>query len=254
MAGTDDIFAGVAPSTIAANILGMLNTVNGFNPSIHVYVATLTPMVNSVSSEVAPVNTAITNMVAQAKASGLNVSLVSMSDVTTADISGDGAHPTDAGYALMAQNFYSAILAQQPVSGGTPGGTSNAISSSIYNLVGGSGDDVLIGNSGPNMIYAGSGNTVLEGGGGTDTLVGGSGADQFFITPTAGTVTIQDFNPGNDWLVWDNITGLTSASQLTGSVVTQSGGQTTINLASFGVNEHVVLAGYTGSLSQSQFI
>jgi VCBS repeat-containing protein len=254
MAGTDDIFAGVPASTIAANILGMLNTVNSFNPSIHVYVATLTPMVNSVSSDVAPVNTAITNMVAQAKASGLNVSLASMSDVTTADISSDGAHPTDAGYALMAQNFYSAILAQQPVSGGTPGGTANAISSSIYNLVGGSGDDVLIGNSGPNLIYAGSGNTVLEGGGGNDTLVGGSGADQFFITPTAGTVTIQDFNPGNDWLVWNNIPGLTSTSQLTGSVVTQSGGQTTINLASFGVNEHVVLAGYTGSLSQSQFI
>jgi lysophospholipase L1-like esterase len=254
MAGTNDIINGVSASTIAANILGMLNTVNAFNPAIHVYVSTLTPMVNNVSSQVAPTNTAITNMVAQAKANGLNVSLVSMSDVTTADISADGAHPTDAGYALMAQNFYSAILAQQPATGGAPGGTANAITSSIFNLVGGSGDDVLIGNSGPNMIYAGSGNTILEGGGGTDTLVGGSGADQFFITPTAGTVTIQDFNPGADWLVWDKISGLTSTSQLNSSVVTQSGGQTTINLASFGVNEHVVLAGYTGSLSQSQFI
>jgi hypothetical protein len=67
-------------------------------------------------------------------------------------------------------------------------------------------------------------------------------------------VTIQDFSSTNDWLVWDKIPGLTSVSQLTGSVVTQSGGQTTINLASFGVNEHVVLANYTGSLSQSQFI
>ena len=254
MAGTNDIIAGTSASTIVAAIQGMLNTVNSFDPSIHVYVATLTPMVNNVSSQVAPVNTAITNMVAQAKANGLNVSLVSMSNVTTSDISSDGAHPTDAGYALMAQNFYSAILAQQPAAGGAPGGTANAITSSIFNLVGGSGDDVLIGNSGPNMIYAGSGNTVLEGGGGIDTLVGGSGADQFFITPTAGTVTIQDFNPSADWLVWDKIPGLTSTSQFTSSVVTQSGGQTTINLASFGVNEHVVLAGYTGSLSQSQFV
>ena len=179
MAGTNDIFAGTSASTIAANILGMLDTVNSFNPAIHVYVATLTPMVNSHSGNVAPVNTAITNMVAQAQASGLNVSLVSMSNVTTADISSDGVHPNATGYALMAQNFYSAILAQQPISGGTPGGTSNPISSSIFNLVGGSGNDVLIGNSGPNMIYAGSGNDVLEGGGGNDTLVGGSGADQF---------------------------------------------------------------------------
>ena len=177
-----------------------------------------------------------------------------MGNVPTSDISSDGVHPTATGYALMAQNFYSAILAQQPISGGTPGGPSNSISSSIFNLVGGSGNDVLIGNSGPNMIYGGSGNDVLEGGGGNDILVGGSGADQFFITPTAGTVTIQDFNATNDWLVWDNIPGLTSASQLTGSVVTQSGGATTINLASFGVNEKVVLANYTGSLSQSQFV
>ena len=254
MAGTNDIFAGTSASTIAANILGMLDTVNSFNPAIHAYVATLTPMVNSLSANVTLVNTAITNMVAQAQSSGLNVSLVSMSNVSTADISSDGVHPNATGYAQMAQNFYSAILAQRPISGGTPGGPSNPISSSIYNLVGGSGNDVLIGNTGPNMIYAGSGNTVLEGGGGNDTLVGGSGADQFFITPTVGTVTIEDFHSTNDWLVWDNIPGLTSTSQLTGSVVTQSGGATTINLASFGVNEKVVLANYTGSLSQSQFV
>ncbi|WP_216856449.1 GDSL-type esterase/lipase family protein, partial [Acidisphaera sp. S103] len=249
MAGTNDIFGNVSASTIAANILSMLETVNNFNPLIHVYVATLTPMVNSYSADVAPVNSAITSMVAQAQVSGLNVSLVSMGNVTTADISSDGTHPNATGYAQMAQNWYSAILAQQPVSGGTPGGASNPISSSIYNLVGGSGNDVLIGNSRPNLIYGGSGNDVLEGGGGNDTLIGGSGADQFLITPTAGVVTIQDFNPNNDYIVFNNIPGLTSASQLTGSTVTQNGGQTTISLASFGVNEQVVVAGYTGSLT-----
>ena len=114
---------------------------------------------------------------------------------------------------------------------------------------------MLIGNSGPNLIYAGSGNDVLEGGGGNDTLVGGSGTDQFYITPTAGTVTIQNFVLSqNDCLVFDKIPGLTSATQLTGSVVTQSGGNTTVNLASFGVNEQIVIANFTGSLSQSQFV
>jgi VCBS repeat-containing protein len=254
MAGTNDANAGIGPSTIAANILGMLNTVASLSPSTHVYVATLIPLNQGNSQVIPPANTAIENMVQQAKASGLNVSLVDMSNVTTADLGADGVHPSDAGYALIAQDWYSAILAQQPNSGGTPGGAAQTISPSIYNLVGGSGNDLLIGNTSPNLIYAGSGNDVLEGGGGNDTLVGGAGADQFVITPAAGTVTIQDFTPSqNDYLIFDKIPGLTSASNLTG-LVTQSGGNTNINLASFGTNLHVVLTNYTGSISQSEFI
>jgi trimeric autotransporter adhesin len=254
MAGTNDANQGVAPSTIAADILGMLDTVAAMSPSTHVYVSTLIPLNNGNPSVIAPVNTAIESMVQKAETSGMNVSLINNSNFTTADLATDGVHPTTAGYALLAQNFYSAILAQQPASGGTPGGSAQTISSSIFNLVGGSGNDLLIGNSQPNLIYAGSGNDVLEGGGGNDTLVGGSGTDQFFITDVTGTVTIQDFAPSqNDYLVFSGIPGLTSSTQLTGSVVTQSGGQTTINLASFGVKEQVVLANYTGSLSQTLF-
>ncbi|HTR15413.1 MAG TPA: GDSL-type esterase/lipase family protein, partial [Acetobacteraceae bacterium] len=254
MAGTNDIFEGVAPSTISANILGMLNTVASFSPSIHVYVATLLPMANSFSADVAPVDTAITSMVQQAQASGLNVSLVNMSNFTTADLSSDGTHPSATGYALMAQDWHSAILAQQPANGGTPGGIANQISSSIYNLVGGSGNALLIGNTQPNIISAGSGNDVLVGGGGNDTLIGGAGAAEFVITPAAGTITIQDFMPSaGDMLVFDGISGLTSAATLSGHV-TQSGGQTNIDLTSFGTNLHVVIQNYTGDLSQSQFI
>jgi hypothetical protein len=77
---------------------------------------------------------------------------------------------------------------------------------------------------------------------------GGSGADQFFITPTAGTLTIRDFNPD------DEVPGLTNSSQMTGSVFTQIGGKPTANLESFRVSEHVVLAGYAAGLSQSQLI
>ena len=254
MGGLNDLAAGIGASTIAANILGMLNTVHSFNPSIHVYVSTLLVTTDSVSGQIAPTNAAITSMVTQAEASGLNVSLVNMSNFTTADLSSDGAHPSTAGYALMAQDWYSAIVAQQPVSGGTPGGTATAISPSVVNLVGGSGDDLLIGNGGANIITAGSGNTVLEGGGGNDTLVGGAGADQFVITNATGTVTIDNFISARDYLVWDQIPGLTSVAQLTGSVVTQNASGTTINLASFGVNEQVVLPNYTGSLTQSLFM
>ena len=254
MTGTNDANEGVAPATIANDILGMLNTVHSMSPSTHVYVSTLIPLNNGNPNVIAPANTAIENMVQTAIADGLNVSLINNSNFPVSDLGTDGVHPDATGYALLAQNFYNAILAQDPSSGGTPGGNAQAISSSVFNLVGGSGNDVLIGNSSPNLIYGGSGNDVLEGGGGNDTLVGGSGTDQFYITPTAGTVTIQNFVLAqNDCLVFDKIPGLTSATQLTGSVVTQSGGNTTVNLASFGVNEQVVITNFTGSLSQSQF-
>ena len=69
----------------------------------------------------------------------------------------------------------------------------------------------------------------------------------------AGTVTIQDFTPAlGDFLVWQGIPGLTSAAVLA-SHATQTGGQTNVDLSSFGTNLHVVLANYTGSLAQSLF-
>jgi Ca2+-binding RTX toxin-like protein len=251
MAGTNDVFNSVPASTIAANIREMLDFVATASSSTHVYVATLTPIAGN--SAVASANSAIQNMVQQAKTSGLNVSLVSMSNVTTSDLF-DGTHPSETGYAKMAQNWYSAILAQQPNNGGTPGGNPQAISSSIYNLVGGSGGDLLIGDTRPNLIYGGGGNDVLIGGGGNDTLTGGSGGDQFVIRPIAGQVTIQDFSPtSGDFLVWDGIPGVTSASALSGHV-TQSGGQTNIDLTSFSSNLRVVLANYTGAVSHSLFV
>lgn len=95
---------------------------------------------------------------------------------------------------------------------------------------------------------------MLMGGGGNDTLIGGSGADQFDISAIAGTMSILDFLPSQgDMLVWDHINGLASTAALTGHY-TQTGGQTVINLSSFGTNLQVTLANYTGDLSHSIFL
>jgi hypothetical protein len=93
------------------------------SPLIHVYVATLPPISPStlIRRRSVSVNAAITLTVQQAIAEGLNVSLVSMSNLTLADLY-DGKHPSEAGYAKMAQNWFNAILATQPADGGTPGG------------------------------------------------------------------------------------------------------------------------------------
>ncbi|MEJ1978038.1 MAG: GDSL-type esterase/lipase family protein [Acetobacteraceae bacterium] len=255
MAGTNDLKQGVSPATVAANILGMLQTVSSMSPSTRVYVATILTANSSVISaqSISTANSDIKAMVQSAAASGIKVTLVDMSNVTLSDISSDGVHPNPAGYAQMSQDWYSAILAQQPAAGGTPGGTATPISSSIASLIGSNGNDVLIGNAGPNFITAGSGNDILNGGGGNDTLVGGSGADEFVIGAAAGLVNILGFNPAKgDYLDWNNIPGLTSLATLNAHV-SQSGGQTTIDLSSFGSNLHIALANYTGDLSHSIF-
>jgi VCBS repeat-containing protein len=250
MAGTNDVLQGVPQATIIANLTSMINMIAAASPSTQIYVATLTPLT---ADSVTSINAAITTMVSQASAAGQHVNLVSMSNVTSGDIGADGVHPTAAGYSLMAQNWYNAVIAHQADQGGTPGGTVTTIASSTVNLVGGSGPDLLLGNAGNNIITAGSGNDVLSGGGGNDTLVSGTGADQFDISAVSGNVTILGFNPAKgDFLDWNEIHGLTSSAIL-GGAATQSGGQTVINLASFGVNEQVTLENYTGNLNNSIF-
>lgn len=58
-------------------------------------------------------------------------------------------------------------------------------------LTGGSGDDQLFGDNGNDTLSGGVGADVLSGGNGDDTLIGGAGADQFFG------------GRGNDLLIWN---------------------------------------------------
>lgn len=89
--------------------------------------------------------------------------------------------------------------------------------SSIENVSGGRGDDLLIGNKGANRIFGndgddtiaggagqdtlngGSGNDILLGGGGKDKLTGGLGFDKFVFSKGFGNDVITDFdaNPLN---------------------------------------------------------
>ena len=56
---------------------------------------------------------------------------------------------------------------------------------SIENVDGTGGDDVLRGDQGANSLFGGVGNDFLTGGGGADTLRGGDGADRFVYKSTA---------------------------------------------------------------------
>lgn len=253
-AGANDLLQGIAQATTIANLTSMIDKISAANAATQIYIGTATPL-NAVSaSTVSSLNTAIATMVKQEQAAGDKVVLVDMSNITSDDLIFDGTHPNDIGYGLMAQNFYAAILAQQPIQAGTPGGTVNTISSATVNIIGGSGNDLLIGDTRNNILNGGAGNDVLMGGGGNDTLIGGAGADQFDISAIAGTMSILDFLPSQgDMLVWDHIGGLANVGSLTGHY-TQTGGQTVIDLSSFGTNLQVTLANYSGDLSHSIFL
>src|SRR5215218_9785551 len=68
------------------------------------------------------------------------------------------------------------------------------------NLFGGAGNDTLIGGSGADMLFGQSGNDTLLGKGGNDLLFGGDGND----TLTSGTGNDQVFGQaGNDRLIWN---------------------------------------------------
>lgn len=69
-------------------------------------------------------------------------------------------------------------------------------------LRGGEGNDVLLGGTGDDVLLGGPGDDLLDGGGGRDILQGGAGRDQFVLRPGAGSVVIEDFQVGEDQLLW----------------------------------------------------
>ena len=251
LAGANDLAQGVSQATTIANLTTIIKTIENASSTTHIYLSQLTPLV---MFPTASLNNAISALASQLSAEGENVSLVSQNNLTTADVGDDGKHPTADGYALIAQNWYDAILANQPNVGGTPAGTASTISPNTVNIDGGAGPEYLLGNSQNNKITAGSGDDLLSGGGGTDTLIGGVGADQYLVTDVSGQVTITNFNPNKgDYLDWSGIPGLTNLSVLA-DVTKQSGGQTVVDLTPFGVNQQVILTNYTGNLASSQFL
>ncbi|UPG73473.1 Ig-like domain-containing protein [Roseomonas gilardii subsp. gilardii] len=249
MAGANDVFReDAAQNTVGTDIKAMLDAIAAANPSTHVYVSTILPTAWADASEVNAVNAVIRSTVQSAIASGQKVTLVEMPGVTTADMY-DGIHPTEAGYAEMAQYWLNAILTAQGNSGGTPGGTAQAIASGITSILGGSGNDLLIGDTRANTLNGADGNDRLIGGGGNDTLIGGAGADEFVFRPVAGNVVVQDFSTAEkDVLVFDGIAGLSNFASLSGHIA-HVGSSTVIDLSGFGASAQITLQGFTGSLT-----
>jgi Ca2+-binding RTX toxin-like protein len=97
------------------------------------------------------------------------------------------------------------------------GGTGNDYFSGLDGL------DTIYGDAGNDTLNGGNGNDKLYGGAGNDTMIGGAGADIFALQSGQGTIIINDFANGTDFL---GFTGSLDFSDL--SIVDNSAGTATI--------------------------
>jgi Ca2+-binding RTX toxin-like protein len=72
--------------------------------------------------------------------------------------------------------------------------------SSIENVIGGAGNDLITGNDDANALTGGGGNDTLDGGSGVDTLTGGLGEDTYVIDSTLDEI-VEDANAGTDTVI-----------------------------------------------------
>ena len=259
VAGTIDDIASDTPSDIALILLGandvprgawatnnvpgwlqtIVETLDASNPGMEILLSELTPWTEpTYQTRVEQVNAALPGLVAHLKSEGINVSLVDMSSITTDDLK-DRVHPNDNGYALMAQNWIDALLANATVTGTTFNGTAEKIDPTITAVRGSESGDQLLGDNSANRLDGGGGNDQLVGRGGNDVLIGGTGRDNFIFGADFGDDEIIDFDAGSggDVLTFAGL-GVSSFSDLSSYYIELGAGTT----FSFGSEETLLLA------------
>ncbi len=126
-------------------------------------------------------------------------------------------------------------------SAATGGQAQGDVLTSIENVIGSEGADLLTGTTGANRLTGGGGGDLLNGLAGSDTLTGGAGADTFHFIPWDGTDTITDFQIGLDKL---NLVafGFTSLAQLTANLeISDDGTDTYLNFTNLNIDSLIIL-------------
>ncbi len=96
-----------------------------------------------------------------------------------------------------------------------------ALSATIENATGGSGNDMITGNAVANALVGGAGNDVLNGGGGADTMTGGTGND-IFTVDNAGDIVVEVSGGGSADKVQSAVTFSLAGKNLEELVLTGS--------------------------------
>jgi len=213
MIGTNDVVLGgrEEAETLGSEIGQILRAIAESLPNTTVFVSTLPPL--GWESTMIPVaNDCIRTAVAEAVEAGQHVVLVEQ-HLTVAEI-GDGIHPTEDGYGILAQTWSDVLVSSHLLADAVFGSEAgdrivgNDVSNVLHGrggndvIYGLGGSDTVYGGNGNDRLYAGAGNDVLRGDAGQDTMSGGTGYDRFVFTsvwnsrPTVRDV-ISDFAHGD---------------------------------------------------------
>ncbi len=105
--GTNDIIQNDDVADAPTRLSNLINQITSTLPNATVFVAQIIPLNSSLDSEVVSYNAAIPGIV---QAAGPNVHMVDMYDAVAASLLPDNIHPSDYGYGLMANVWYTALL------------------------------------------------------------------------------------------------------------------------------------------------
>jgi lysophospholipase L1-like esterase len=125
------------------------------------------------------INAQLSGVVATARTNGVDAVFVPMPTLSTADL-GDGIHPNSTGYAEMAAAWFQALTSNLSTAGGTLGGSPQAVSDQVRNVIGSDLGDLLRGDEFANTLEGRAGADRLEGRAGDDILKGGAGDDEIY--------------------------------------------------------------------------
>ena len=107
--GTNDITStGSASTTTSTRLDWLLTKIVGVAPKALVVVAQMMP-VSYTSADLTSYNSKFPGIVQSHTAQGQHIISVDMSQMPKSDLSSDGVHPNDQGYAYMANVWYAAI-------------------------------------------------------------------------------------------------------------------------------------------------
>ncbi len=216
--GTNDVLRDAnADDVVPDTILDIIEDIAAVVPDAHILVSELAPLDPDVyradlSSSfradgdvlAAAVNDQLPGIVAQARAQGIEASLVRQTGLSdsAADL-GDGVHPTDQGYATIADNWFDALNDDVGTSARTFAGDAQSLPNDVQNVTGSAQGDLLVGNGRANRLDGAGGNDRLDGAGGDDVLTGGNGDDVFVAS--RGDDIITDFRANADRIDVDRL-------------------------------------------------
>jgi Ca2+-binding RTX toxin-like protein len=205
MTGTNDSDGNTADQMIAM-LRSLIISIASADPHATVFVAQIPPIHDDARNIVTQQYNAMIPGLIEELNDTYKVVLVDTSDLTLDDVSTSppdsdpGHHPTAAGYAKIAADFYNAIMSSGVFENERDTLTSieNVTGSNFGDkLVGDDGNNVLTGLDGNDTLVGNGGNDTLDGGNGTDTMIGGTGDDTYIVLNSS-DVVVENAGEGND--------------------------------------------------------